>query len=116
MYHRLRKGLFEHAYTGTLFLDEIGDMDIEVQPKFLRVLEEQEFSRLGGNTVIKTNVRIIAATNKDLKFAVKEKQFREDLYYRLSTFDIHIPPLREHREDILPSTIPSARAIASLIS
>ena len=97
-----RKGLFEYAHTGTLFLDEIGDMDIEVQPKFLRVLEEQEFSRLGGNTVIKTDVRIIAATNKDLKFAVKEKQFREDLYYRLSTFDIHIPPLREHREDILP--------------
>lgn len=99
---RQRKGLFEHADTGTLFLDEIGDMGLEVQPKFLRVLEEQEFSRLGGNRVIKTDVRIIAATNKNLKSAVKEKRFREDLYYRLSTFDIHIPPLRDHSEDIPP--------------
>lgn len=99
---RQRKGLFEHADTGTLFLDEIGDMGLEVQPKFLRVLEEQEFARLGGNKVIKTDVRIIAATNKNLKSAVKEKRFREDLYYRLSTFDIHIPPLRDHSEDIPP--------------
>ena len=97
-----RKGLFEYAHAGTLFLDEIGDMSIEVQPKFLRVLEAQEFSRLGGNRVIKTDARIIAATNKNLKSAVKQKEFREDLYFRLSTFDIHIPPLREHREDILP--------------
>ena len=97
-----RKGLFEYAHTGTLFLDEIGDMGLEVQPKFLRVLEEQKFSRLGGNRTIETDVRIIAATNKDLKSGIKNKTFREDLYYRLSTFDIHIPPLREHREDIAP--------------
>lgn len=95
-----RKGLFEEADTGTLFLDEIGDMSLEVQPKFLRVLEDQEFSRLGGNKVIKTDVRIIAATNKDIKSGIEDKTFREDLYYRLSTFDIHIPPLREHPEDI----------------
>ena len=99
-----RKGLFEEAHTGTLFLDEIGDMSLEVQPKFLRVLEHQEFSRLGGNKVIKTDVRIIAATNKDLKSGIEDKTFREDLYYRLSTFDIHIPPLREHPEDI-PSLV-----------
>ena len=99
---RQRKGLFEHADTGTLFLDEIGDMGFEVQPKFLRVLEEQEFSRLGGNKVIKTDVRIIAATNKNLQSSVKAKRFREDLYYRLSTFNIHIPPLRDHSEDIPP--------------
>ena len=97
-----RKGLFEYADTGTLFLDEIGDMGLEVQPKFLRVLEEQKFSRLGGNRPIETDVRIIAATNKNLKSGIKNKTFREDLYYRLSTFDIHIPPLREHREDIPP--------------
>lgn len=97
-----RKGLFEHADTGTLFLDEIGDMGIDVQPKFLRVLEEQEFSRLGGNRIIRTDVRIIAATNKNLESGVGNKTFREDLYYRLSTFDIHIPPLRQHREDIPP--------------
>ncbi|MCY4553779.1 MAG: sigma-54 dependent transcriptional regulator [Candidatus Poribacteria bacterium] len=97
-----RKGLFEQAHTGTLFLDEIGDMDVEVQPKFLRVLEEQEFTRLGGNRLIKTDVRVIAATNKNLKPGRKNNQFRQDLYYRLSLCDIHIPPLREHREDILP--------------
>ncbi len=99
-----RKGLFEEANTGTLFLDEIGDMSLEVQPKFLRVLENQEFSRLGGNKVVKTDVRIIAATNKDLKSGIEDKTFREDLYYRLSTFDIDIPPLREHPEDI-PSLV-----------
>ena len=97
-----RKGLFEYADTGTLFLDEIGDMGPEVQPKFLRVLEEQKFSRLGGNRTIETDVRIIAATNKNLKAGIKNKTFREDLYYRLSTFDIHIPPLRDHSEDIPP--------------
>ena len=97
-----RKGIFEDAHTGTLFLDEIADMELGVQPNFLRVLEKQEFSRLGGNKVIKTDVRIIAATNKNLKSAMENKKFREDLYYRLSTFDIHIPPLRERREDIPP--------------
>ena len=97
-----RKGLFEEAHTGTLFLDEIGDMGIEVQPKFLRVLEEQEFTRLGGNRTIKINVRVIAATNKNLKPDKKNSEFRQDLYYRMSVCDIYIPPLREHREDIPP--------------
>ena len=97
-----RKGLFEQAHTGTLFLDEIGDMGVEVQPKFLRVLEEQEFTRLGGNKIIKTDVRVIAATNKNLKPGGKNNQFRQDLYYRLCLCDINIPPLRERREDIPP--------------
>ena len=99
---QLRKGLFEQADTGTLFLDEIGEMNAEVQAKFLRVLEHQEFTRLGGNRTIKTNVRIIAATNKDLRPGRNNNGFREDLYYRLNLFKIHIPPLQEHREDIFP--------------
>lgn len=97
-----RQGLFEQADTGTLFLDEIGEMNAEVQAKFLRVLEKQEFTRLGGNRTIKTNVRIIAATNKNLEPGRKNDGFREDLYYRLNLFKIHIPPLLEHREDIPP--------------
>ena len=97
-----RKGLFEQADTGTLFLDEIGEMNAEVQAKFLRVLEEQEFTRLGGNKIIKTDVRIIAATNKNLKPGGKNNPFRQDLYYRLSLCDINIPSLREHSEDIPP--------------
>ena len=97
-----RKGLFEQADTGTLFLDEIGEMNAEVQVQFLRVLEEQKFTRLGGNRTIKTNARIIAGTNKNIEPGTKNNGFREDLYYRLYTFKIHIPPLREHCEDILP--------------
>lgn len=97
-----RKGVFEQADTGTLFLDEIGEMSGEVQVKFLRVLETQEFTRLGGNRSIKTNVRIIAATNKRLEPAPKDNGFRNDLYYRLNLFRIHIPPLRERHEDIPP--------------
>lgn len=97
-----RKGVFEQADTGTLFLDEIGEMSGEVQVKFLRVLETQEFTRLGGNRSIKTNVRIIAATNKRLEPAPKDNGFRNDLYYRLNLFRIHIPPVRERREDIPP--------------
>ncbi len=99
---RQRKGDFERADTGTLFLDEIGDMHIEAQPKFLRVLEHQEFTRLGGTRMIQTDVRIVAATNKDIKALVAAKKFREDLYYRLAFFEIHIPPLRERCEDIPP--------------
>ena len=97
-----RKGLFEQADTGTLFLDEIGEMSGEVQVKFLRLLETQEFTRLGGNRNITTDVRIIAATNKRLEPAPKNNGFRNDLYYRLSLFRIHIPLLREHSEDIPP--------------
>ena len=97
-----RKGDFERADTGTLFFDEIGDMHIEAQPKFLRVLENQAFTRLGGTQTIRTDVRIVAATNKDIKALVAAKKFREDLYYRLALFEIRIPPLRERREDIPP--------------
>lgn len=95
-----RRGVFELADNGTLFLDEIGEMSPEVQVKFLRVLENQEFTRLGGEKNVKVNVRIIAATNIDLGKSVKEDKFREDLYYRLNLFHIRIPPLRDRREDI----------------
>ena len=99
-----RAGMFEQADSGTLFLDEIGEMFFEVQSMFLRVLEIQEFTRLGGNENIKADVRIIAATNTDLAAAVENGKFRRDLYYRLNAFHIHIPPLRERRDDI-PSLV-----------
>lgn len=95
-----RRGVFELADGGTLFLDEIGEMSPEVQVKFLRVLETQEFTRLGGEKNVKVDVRVIAATNVDLETSVKEEKFRQDLYYRLNLFRIQIPPLRERREDI----------------
>ena len=95
-----RRGVFELADGGTLFLDEIGEMSPEVQVKFLRVLETQEFTRLGGERSVKVDVRIIAATNVDLEKSVKDKKFRQDLYYRLNLFHIQIPPLRDRREDI----------------
>ena len=95
-----RRGVFEQADGGTLFLDEVGEMSPEVQVKFLRVLENQEFTRLGGEKNIKVDVRIIAATNINLAKSVKEKRFRQDLYYRLNLFRIQIPPLRNRREDI----------------
>jgi DNA-binding NtrC family response regulator len=97
-----KKGKFEIASGGTLFLDEIGDMELDVQAKFLRVLESKTIERLGGTRIIPIDVRIIAATNKDLEAMVTEGSFREDLYYRLSVFPIHIPPLRERRDDIEP--------------
>ena len=95
-----RRGVFEQADGGSLFLDEVGEMSPEVQVKFLRVLERQEFTRLGGERNIKVDVRIIAATNIDLATSVRQKKFRQDLYYRLNLFRIHIPPLRDRREDI----------------
>ena len=95
-----RRGVFEQADGGTLFLDEVGEMSPEVQVKFLRVLESQEFTRLGGERNIKVDVRIIAATNINLAKSVKDRKFRQDLYYRLNLFRIHIPPLRDRREDI----------------
>jgi len=97
----VRIGKFELANCGTIFLDEIGDMNLEVQPKILRVLEEKEFERLGGNKVFKVDTRIIAATNRDINKLIQEKAFREDLFYRLSVVTIDIPPLRERREDIM---------------
>ncbi len=93
-------GKFEQADGGTLFLDEIGDMPLELQAKLLRVLQEKEITRTGGNQTLKVDVRIIAATNQDIISLVKEKQFREDLYYRLNVVPIKLPPLRERREDI----------------
>ncbi|MBI3752931.1 MAG: sigma-54-dependent Fis family transcriptional regulator [Deltaproteobacteria bacterium] len=97
-----KKGLFEVAEGGAIFLDEIGDMDIRLQPKLLHVLENRTFHRVGGIFDVKVDVRVIAASNKDLSLMVKEKRFREDLYYRLKVMTLTIPPLRERKEDILP--------------
>lgn len=95
-----RIGLFEQCMGGTLLLDEIGDMSLSAQAKLLRVLQESTFQRLGGNSVVVVDVRIIAATNKDLTEEVKKGNFREDLYHRLNVVSIHIPPLKERKEDI----------------
>lgn len=95
-----KKGKFELSDGGTVFLDEIGDMPLSTQAKILRVLQEKEFERVGGTNSISINVRLIAATNKDLQNMVKTGAFREDLFYRLNVFSIHLPPLRERREDI----------------
>ncbi len=95
-----QKGLFEEAHGGTLFLDEIGELPLPLQVKFLRVLQDGEFKRIGSTRPIRVDVRVIAATNKDLIQAIAEKAFREDLFYRLNVIPIHIPPLRERKEDI----------------
>lgn len=95
-----RKGRFEQAAKGTIFLDEIGEMSPATQKKLLRVLQERTFERVGGNITIKANVRIIAATNRDLQQEVAENRFREDLYYRLNVINIHMPPLRDRKDDI----------------
>ena len=95
-----RQGRFELAHSGTIFLDEIGEIPLEVQPKLLRVLQEREFERLGGTRTIHTNARLVAATNRDLREMVKEREFRSDLYYRLNVFPIRVPALRERPEDI----------------
>lgn len=96
-----RKGIFEIANKGTLFLDEVGDASLATQVKLLRVIESGEYMRVGGEEIRKTNTRIISATNIDLKEAVKEKQFREDLFYRLNVVQLKIPPLRERNQDII---------------
>ena len=97
---RTRIGRFELANRGTLFLDEIGDMNPNLQSKLLRILQERQFERIGGIKTIKTDIRVIAATHQDLKRAVQQEKFREDLYYRLNVIPIKIPPLREHKSDI----------------
>jgi formate hydrogenlyase transcriptional activator len=95
-----KMGRFELAHQGTLFLDEIGEMPLDLQPKLLRAIQDQEFERIGGNRTIRTDVRFVAATNRDLKAMVAENRFRADLYYRLHVFPLIVPPLRERREDI----------------
>lgn len=97
-----KAGKLELAHHGTLFLDEIGDLPLELQPKLLRVLEEKELERVGGNSVIRTDFRPIAASNQELEEMVSEGRFRKDLFYRLNVIRIHIPPLRERKDDILP--------------
>ena len=98
--HAAKMGRFEMADGGTLFLDEIGDISLSTQVKLLRVLQEKEYVRVGGTKTVSTDVRIIAATNRDLRAALEKGSFREDLYYRLNVFPIHLPPLRQRREDI----------------
>jgi len=95
-----KMGRLELAHEGTLFLDEVGEMPLDLQPKLLRALQEREFERLGGTRPISVNVRLIAATNRDLAQMVQEKQFRSDLYYRLKVFPVFCPPLRERLSDI----------------
>jgi DNA-binding NtrC family response regulator len=97
---RTKKGRFELAHGGTLFLDEVGDISMKTQIKLLRVLQERTFRRLGGTDAIEVDVRVIAATNRDLMAAIKEGSFRSDLYYRFNVVSIHLPPLRERKEDI----------------
>ena len=110
---RERIGVFEAADGGTLFLDEIGDMSPDLQSRMLRIIETQAFTRLGGTRQIDVDVRLIAATNRDLAREVKEGRFREDLYYRLSVFPVRMPPLRERTDDILPLAMHFAAEIAS---
>jgi DNA-binding NtrC family response regulator len=100
-----RGGRFEEADGGTLFLDEIGDLPLTMQPKFLRVLQEGEGSRLGSNKIVRYNLRIISASNKDLRREIERGGFREDLFYRIFSVEIGIPPLRERRDDIVPLTL-----------
>jgi transcriptional regulator with PAS, ATPase and Fis domain len=99
-----RRGRFELADGGTLFLDEIAEMGVNLQAKLLRVLQEQHFERIGSDRTMAVDVRVIAATNNDLAKSIAGGSFREDLYYRINVFPIHLPPLRERREDILPLT------------
>jgi len=110
-----RAGRIEQAAGGVLFLDEVGEMTPAVQAKLLRVLQEREYQRLGGTRTVKADVRIVAATNRDLEAALARGEFREDLYYRLRVFEIRLPPLRERREDILPMAEAFLEEIGSVV-
>lgn len=107
-----RLGKFELAHNGTLFLDEIGELSLELQVKLLRALQEKEIERVGGKGVIKTNVRILAATNRNLAKEVENGNFRSDLYYRLNVFPITVPPLRERKDDIIELALHFIRRFA----
>lgn len=100
--HKDMRGLFEQAHGGTLFLDEIGEMPMHLQAKLLRVLQERQITRLGSEQLVQVDVRVIAATNKDLRAAMQAREFREDLYFRISTFKLNVPPLRQRPGDVLP--------------
>ncbi|MGZ6249260.1 MAG: sigma-54 interaction domain-containing protein, partial [Syntrophales bacterium] len=95
-----KRGKFDLAHEGTLFLDEVADMSLKAQAKILRILQEKKFERVGGNTFIPTDVRVLAATNKDLELEMESGRFRQDLYYRLNVIPLRVPPLRERKEDI----------------
>jgi two-component system response regulator FlrC len=110
--HKDHKGLFEQAQGGTVFLDEIGEMPIHLQAKLLRVLQEKKLNRLGGEVSIDLDVRVIAATNKDLRQAIEAREFREDLYFRISTFRLRIQPLCERPGDILPLAMQALNRLA----
>lgn len=100
--HLQRLGRFERASGGTLLLDEVTEIPLHLQPKLLRVIQEQELERVGGSRIVKVDVRLIATSNQDVKEAVREKKFREDLFYRLNVVPLHLPPLRERKGEIIP--------------
>src|SRR5258705_4291836 len=102
MTHQAKPGQIELAAGGVLFLDEVSEMSLAAQAKFLRVLKEREFQRLGGTRTLKANIRVVAASNRDVRKAVERGTFREDLFYRLQVFDIPLAPLRDRPDDILP--------------
>ena len=108
-----KPGKFELAHHGTVFLDEIGDLPLEMQPKLLRVLEEKEFERIGATSLLRADFRLIAASNQNLEEMVSQGKFRQDLFYRLNVIPLHIPPLKERREDIIPLSLHILRSIVT---
>ena len=107
-----KAGKFELAHRGSIFLDEIGDLPSEMQPKLLRGLEEKEFERVGGTSIIRADFRLIVASNQNLEEMMSEGRFRKDLFYRLNVIPLYIPPLRERREDVIPLIVSMLQQIA----